>query len=449
LRALAGLTVSPRAGYEIRLELRARAARREGYRLHMRPDGAEVAASDEAGLYYGTQTLLQLFVLGDPAVMPAVRIADWPEYRLRSFMVDLGRAPFSLAFLKRIVRILARLKMNVLHLHLNDDQLCGLRFRRIPLGSENPFALSLDHLADLVRYARRHHVTVLPEFECWGHAASVLYHFPELHGGPGLWGGMSFGIGEELFELLGRVFDELLPVLERRCIVHVGLDEAQWATLPSVPSDRRDAYSATALVGRIYDALGASAARCGREVTMQLWADHGGRPLPKRLERKVVVEPWMYHAYRAEDIRGRVETYGGRGKTRFMMGAGSSSVHYAGHFGATRLWCRLGRGLPNVEGVTVCLWETNDLPGRMVTLYGGADAAWSPESPIRERGDTTGERIDAAVRGRMRRWQAAFRDADDAALRADRGPEVDRGVYCWGERAGQPAAPTVTFTLEE
>ncbi len=447
LIALAGLRVSPQAPFPVRLEMRPGETRPEGYRLALGKTRAEIVASDLAGLSYGAQTLLQLFVLGDPASMPTVRITDWPEYRLRSFMVDLGRAPFSLDYLKRIVRILARLKMNALHLHLNDDQLCGLRFRDLPLGSENPFAIDLDDLADLVSYARKHHVSILPEFECWGHAGSVIYHFPELYGAPGMWGGMSFGIGEELFGLLGRVFRELLPALEPECIVHTGLDEAQWATLPSVPAARRDEYGPRELVGRVYDTLQQAAEECDRAVTMHLWADHGGRPLPERIEHKVVVEPWMYHEFRADDIRRRIEQYGGDGKTPFMMGAGSSSVHYAGHFGATRHWCRLARGLPNVEGVTVCLWETNDLPGRMVTLYGGAEAAWSPESPVRKEKDTTGELIDREVRARMRRWQAAFRDADDEALRAESGPEVDCGVYCWGERAGSPVAPTVRFEM--
>jgi hypothetical protein len=45
----------------------------------------------------------------------------------------------------------------------------------------------------------------------------------------------------------------------------------------------------------------------------------------------------------------------------------------------------------------------------------------------------------------MRAWQAKFKDGDPEAIDTDRGPEVYRGFYCWGKKAGQPVAPTVTM----
>ncbi len=445
LRALAGVSVPARASFAIKLTLKKGAARREGYRLELSEKGARVTAADGAGLYYGTQTLLQLLVLGDPAALPAVKITDWPEYRVRSFMVDMGRATYTMPLLKRVVRILARLKMNTLHLHLNDDQLCGLRFRKLPLGRENPEAVTLRQLGELVKYARGRHVAILPEFECWGHAQSVIYHCPELFGGPGMWGGMSFGMGEETFALFERVFDELVPVLEKECAVHVGLDEAQWALLPSVPKSERKKYSPTGLVERLYDILQRAGRKHGRKITMHLWADHGGRPLPERIARKVVIEPWNYARRHAPNIRGKLRKYAGRGKTPLMMGGGMSSVCFGGDFGATRLWCQGGRGEPNVLGITVCHWEDNDLPEKMIGLYAGADYAWTPLTPRRHKDDPADEMLRGGIGVRMRKWQAALRDADDEAIRRDRGAQVYRGRYCWGKRAGRPVAPTVDF----
>jgi len=378
-----------------------------------------------------------------------VRIEDWPEFRARSFMVDLGRSTFPVAYLERIVRILARLKMNTLHLHLNDDQLCGLRFRRLPLGRENPAAIALGQLAALVGYARRHHVSILPEFECWGHAQAVIYHYPELYGGPGMWGGMSFGIGEPTFALFEKVFDELLPALERECAVHVGLDEAEWHLLPCVPEGERGKYTPTTLVGRIHEALQAAARRHGRKVTMHLWADHGGRPLPKGLEKRVVIEPWNYDRRHEPTIRKKMRRYAGRGRTPMMMGGGMSSLAFGGSFAATRLWCRLGAGQPNVRGITVCHWEDNDLAERLIGLYAGADYAWSPETPADRPDDPYQEKLRGELGRQMRRWQAAFRDADDEAMRRDRGPQVFDGYYCWGPRAGRPVAPTVELARPE
>ncbi len=444
---LAKISVSAKAKFKIRLKLTKAVRKPEGYRLALNEKGVEILAGDQAGLFYGAQTLSQLFVLSSAKALPRLRIDDWPRYKLRSFMVDMGRAPYRMALLKRVVRILARLKMNVLHVHINDDQLCSLKFKKLPLGSENPEAITIAELGHLVQYARKYHVTIMPEIECWGHAASAIYHYPELYGAPGMWGGMSFGIGEETFDLFEKMFDEVVPVLEKKGLLHVGLDEAKWALLKSVPPDKKKKYSPSILVDRLHTLLEQAGAKHKRDVTMHLWADHGGRPLPRRLRSRVVVEPWMYFEAREEDIKKKMRKYGGAGKTPVMMGGGMSSMHFTGHFGATRIWCREGAKYPNVEGITICLWETNDVSGHLLGLYGGADAAWSPETPTLERskGHSTGEYIRGKVSFRMRDWQAKFKDGGPEAINADRGPEVYRGFYCWGAKAGQPVAPTVTF----
>ena len=80
-------------------------------------------------------------------------------------MVDMGRSAFSLSMLKRIVRILMRLKMNQLHLHLYDDELCGLKFDNLPFGEENPFAITINELAELVEYASQYHIEIVPELK--------------------------------------------------------------------------------------------------------------------------------------------------------------------------------------------------------------------------------------------------------------------------------------------
>jgi len=467
LAALAGVRLSARAPFRIALKLAPGAARPEGYRLTLDGAGARLAAGDQAGLFYGTQTLLQLLVLGEAKALRPVQIADWPEFPTRSFMVDLGRSVFTVAMLRRLVRILARLKMNTLHLHLADDELCGLRFRKLPLGRENPGAITLAELAALVRYARGFHVGILPEFECWGHAGAALYHFPELYGAPGMWGGMSFGIGEPTFALFEKVFDELLPVLERDCAVHVGLDEARWVLLPSAekkgsgtfcaehPKGRSGKrfltpfspaqYTPTTLVGRLHGLLQRAGRRHGRRVTMHLWADHGGRPLPAGLEQQVVIQPWNYDRRHEPAIRRKMRRYAGAGKPPMMMGAGMSSLAFGGSFAATRQWCRLGAGKPNVRGVTICHWCDNDLAERLLGLYAGADYAWSPATPKDRPDDPYDEKLRGEIGALMRKWQAAFRDADDEAIRRDRGPQVASGYYLWGKRAGRPVAPTVEF----
>jgi hypothetical protein len=441
--------------YRITLRLHGEGLRPEGYRLTVSPDGAELVGADAAGLFYAGQTLLQLFAMGlgsEPGPgaggrkVECVRIEDWPAYKVRELMLDPGRAPFSVPLLRRTVRIMARLKLNSLHLHLHDDQLNGLRYDRLPLGSENPLAMTIDDLRGLVVYARQWHVAVVPELEAWGHAGSIVYHYPGLVGGPGMWGGFSFGIGEELYELIEKMLDEIVPALEPRCDVHLGLDEAIWATLPSVAKERRGEYSPERHVGRLHEILQRVGQRHDRRPRLRIWADHGGRPVPADIAGDVVVEPWMYMEAREANIREKVAKYGGRGKPPFMLGGGMSSIHLTGGFGATRIWCQAAADMPNCEGIDICMWENNNLAGQLVGVFAGADYAWTPATPvIVEKDNLFRERLVGDALVRMKRWQSVFPDADDGAIRLDTGAEVHKGIFTSGPWAGRPVAPTAVM----
>ncbi len=441
LERICGTAVDDRADYAISLEVGDRGLEPEGYRLEVGESAATLVGQDSAGVDWACQTLLQLFALSEGGV-PCVRITDWPHYKTRSVMLDMGRAPYSKALIERVIRIMRRLKLNSLHLHLFDDQLNAVRFKSLPLGVENPFALEISDYADIVRYARAHGISVVPEFECWGHAGSILYHYPTLYGAPGMWQGFSFGIGEELYDLLGRMFDEFVPILEDQCVFHVGLDEANWATLPSVAEADKDKYTPTEHVRRLYELLTSIGAEHGKKITMRLWADHGGRPIPDEIADKVIVEPWMYFEGRAEAIREKVARYSGEGRTPFMMGGGMSQLHYSGHFGATRIWCKEAMDSPNCEGINICVWESNNISGKLLGIFGGADCAWSPDKPDPKPEDAHSEWASGKVAALMRRWQGKFPDADPGAIDRDRGPEVQSGKYCWPPHAGLPVAYT-------
>lgn len=116
-------------------------------------------------------------------LVPHLTIQDHPAYKVRAFMADLGRAPYSMALLKRLVRLMAQMKLNTLHLHLFDDQLCGFRFEKLPIGHENPFSLNAADLKELVAYARRYHISVMPELKSWGHVQAWSITFPNCEEG--------------------------------------------------------------------------------------------------------------------------------------------------------------------------------------------------------------------------------------------------------------------------
>ncbi len=434
----------------------------EGYSLVSEENGIAIRYSTDAGAYYAAQTLYQLLAYSysgvnvlafnqEPAeegaptkkYFPLLTIEDSPAYAVRSVMIDMGRAPFSIPLIKRVIRIMAHLKLNTLHLHLFDDQLMGFKFKNLPLGSENPAAITAGQLKEIVSYARSYHVSVMPEIESWGHVASIIYHYPKLLGAPGMYGGSSFAIGEKTFDLLGKIYDEIIPCLEETTAIHVGLDEAVWTL---APGEENKGLTPTVMVKRIYDILMTLGAKHKKQIIMHLWADHGGRPLPKEIGKKVVIEPWKYRQTDEPKIIAALQQYGGKDKTPLMMGAGASSVHYNGTYEATRFWCREGLKYPNVLGVTICIWETNDIAGKLITMYGGACAAWSPNTLERTDDDPIGERARNMADREMRKWQIIFPDANPDQINADRGPEAYQGRYVWPPRAGVPVAPTALPT---
>ena len=100
----------------------------EGYWMDIKPDKVNLFAKTETGLVWGRQTLAQLRAAG--AKTPCGEILDKPKYRVRGFVMDVGRMFHSMEFLRDLAKTMSYYKMNTLHLHLNDNQIC-------PRGKEN------------------------------------------------------------------------------------------------------------------------------------------------------------------------------------------------------------------------------------------------------------------------------------------------------------------------
>ncbi|MFA6175096.1 MAG: glycoside hydrolase family 20 zincin-like fold domain-containing protein [Phycisphaerae bacterium] len=114
-------------GRSIRLTVEDLGLKPEGYTLATSQRGVEITGQDSVGLAHGVQTFLQLAGFGK-GLLPSLKIRDWPLYRIRSVMLDMGRGIYRRSLIERCIRIMARLKLNMLHLHLYDDQLMGVRF---------------------------------------------------------------------------------------------------------------------------------------------------------------------------------------------------------------------------------------------------------------------------------------------------------------------------------
>jgi hexosaminidase len=177
----------------------------EGYRLTVRSDGIRIAAGDPAGAFYGAQTLRQLLpVTGKATALPLVEVTDAPRYGWRGAMLDVARHFMPKQFVLRFIDLLAMHKLNVLHLHLTDDQGWRLEIPRFPklseVGSKRATTLvghsddrpkrydGVSHggfytrqdIREIVRYAADRFITVVPEIEGPGHSQAAIAAYPEL-----------------------------------------------------------------------------------------------------------------------------------------------------------------------------------------------------------------------------------------------------------------------------
>jgi hexosaminidase len=163
---------------DIVLELGSRDGRlgEEGYRMSI---GAVVviAARTPTGVFYGTRTLLQL--LHQHRALPRGSASDWPRYPDRGLMIDLGRRVYPAPWIESEIRELAYLKMNILHLHLTDDQRWGIQSHTHP-EIVSPRALSTTQVRRILAVAARYHVTVVPEIDMPGHLGALLAKHPGL-----------------------------------------------------------------------------------------------------------------------------------------------------------------------------------------------------------------------------------------------------------------------------
>lgn len=228
----------------------------EGYRLVASPAGVRIEAAAEPGLFYGIQTLRQLLHAAEAGVVPAVRIEDAPRFRYRGMHLDVGRHLFPVEFIKRYIDLMARYKFNTFHWHLTEDQGWRIEIKRYPrlteigscrretilernfdpyVGDSIPYCgfYRQEEIREIVSYAVRRHVTVIPEIEMPGHSKAALAAYPELACTPGpfevstIW-----GIDEDIycprestFAFLEGVLTEVMALFPGTYI-HIGGDEA-------------------------------------------------------------------------------------------------------------------------------------------------------------------------------------------------------------------------------
>lgn len=237
----------------------------EGYLLDISEVQIRIEAADVSGAFYGLQTLRQLlpveldnFSEADETVgIPLVHIEDYPKFGYRGMHLDVGRHFFPKEFIKEYISYLAMLKMNYFHWHLTEDQGWRIEIKQFPrlmshsayrdetlIGHYNDKPQRFDgkryggyytqeDIKEIVAYAAKHHITIIPEIEMPGHAQAAVSAYPELgcSGEPVAvatkWGVFDniYCPNQKTFAFLRGVLDEVVELFPGEYI-HIGGDEA-------------------------------------------------------------------------------------------------------------------------------------------------------------------------------------------------------------------------------
>jgi hexosaminidase len=221
----------------------------ESYRLRIDAHRAVLTAADGIGALRGLQTVAQLLQTGaDGYYLPAVRIRDAPRFQWRGLMIDVARHFEPVHVIERNLRGMAAVKMNVLHLHLSDNQGFRIESKVFPelaaQGSDGQY-YTQGQIKRIIRYADDRGIIVVPEFDLPAHALAFLVSHPELASAPGPYRLMTrFGgrnpafdpANPETYRFLGRFFKEMAGLFPGP-YMHIGGDEnsgRQWASNPSI-----------------------------------------------------------------------------------------------------------------------------------------------------------------------------------------------------------------------
>lgn len=233
-------------------------AHKEGYMLQISNRNIQIKASSAAGIFYGIQTLRQLFLKYPDRKLPQMTVTDYPNFSWRAFMLDEARYFKGKEVVCRLLDQMAYLKMNTFHWHLTDDQGWRIEIKKYPKLTEvgsyrdsseiNHFESDVfdgkphsgfytqKEIKEIIEYARERHINIVPEIEMPGHASAAIASYPWLGtkndpiSVPG-----KFGVHYNVYNVVDpKVLDALKDILAEVIelfpspVIHIGGDEVKY-----------------------------------------------------------------------------------------------------------------------------------------------------------------------------------------------------------------------------
>ncbi len=227
----------------------------EAYAIEISNNRIQIKYGDNVGYFRALQTLAQLFEEHrDDKVLPNLRINDEPQFKWRGMHLDVVRHFFTVEEVKKYLDYLAMYKINTFHWHLTDDQGWRIEIKKYPklteIGSKRKESMigpygdnkfdgvpyggfyTQEEIKEVIEYAQKLHINIVPEIEMPGHALAALSAYPELACTAGpfeaatKWGVFDdvFCPKDETFEFLENVLTEVMSLFPSEYI-HIGGDE--------------------------------------------------------------------------------------------------------------------------------------------------------------------------------------------------------------------------------
>jgi hexosaminidase len=249
----------------------------EGYTLSVQTNGVTITAPTAAGIFYGTQSLLQLLppeifstnpIPNRTWPIPCLQITDQPRFVWRGFMLDVSRHFFTKTEVEQVLDLLALYKLNTFHWHLADDQGWRIQIKKYPrltdigawrrdigFGLDPKSATAYDargryggfytqrDIREVVAYAAARHITIVPEIEMPGHSSAALRAYPRfacpnvqvaIPEKGGVFNGVYCAGNDATFEFLENILAEVAPLFPGK-YMHIGgdeVDKANWRACP-------------------------------------------------------------------------------------------------------------------------------------------------------------------------------------------------------------------------
>ncbi len=202
----------------------------EAYHLSITRKGILLEATTPKGMYWGRQTLEQLKTTKNKKIyLPQCEITDWPAFRIRGFMHDVGRSYIPVEELKREISLLSRYKINVFHWHLTENQAWRLESKRYPelnapenMEREKGKYYTLEEARQIVEFCKQHQVLLIPEIDMPGHSAAFVRTFK------------TDMQSEKGTQILKDIIDEVCATFDVPYL-HIGTDEVQFTNPDFVP----------------------------------------------------------------------------------------------------------------------------------------------------------------------------------------------------------------------